>query len=167
MHRSVNRPARRAVGVAAWFWLAVPLLPMAAAAQDPVKPVSAYRLPELEVTVTRRTAPLERVPAAIGVLDRTALTRGQQTLALDEALTNLPGVYIANRYYYSLDQRLSIRGAGSRANFGTRGVKILLDGIPQTLPDGQSQLTNVEFGLLDRVEVLRGPSSALYGNASG
>lgn len=167
MHRSVHRSARRADGVAALLWLAFLVLPASAAAQDPVKPDSAYRLPEIEVTVTRRTAPLERLPAAIGVLDRTALTRGQQTLGLDEALTNIPGVYVANRYNYSLDQRLSIRGAGSRANFGTRGVKILLDGIPQTLPDGQSQLTNVEFGLLDRVEVLRGPSSALYGNASG
>ncbi len=167
MHRSVDRPSRRATGIAALLWLALLLCPGGAGAQDPVKPDSAYRLPDLQVTVTRRTAPLERLPAAVGVLDRTALTRGQPTLGLDEALTNLPGVYVANRYNYSLDQRLSIRGAGSRANFGTRGVKILLDGIPQTLPDGQSQLTNVEFGLLDRVEVLRGPSSALYGNASG
>jgi iron complex outermembrane receptor protein len=86
---------------------------------------------------------------------------------LDEALNNVPGVYVANRYNFSLDQRLSIRGFGSRSNFGTRGVKILLDGVPQTLPDGQSQLTNVEFGTIDRIEVLRGSASALYGNASG
>lgn len=165
MESPVNRPTPLANRL---LPLAVLLVPASGAlAQDPVKPDSAYRLPELEVTVTRQTAPLERLPSAIGVLDRAAITRGQQTLGLDEALTNLPGVYVANRYNYSLDQRLSIRGAGSRANFGTRGVKILLDGIPQTLPDGQSQLTNVEFGLLDRIEVLRGPSSALYGNASG
>ena len=124
-------------------------------------------LPELTVTVTRTAEPLSRVPAAVGVLGRTELRRGQATLGIDEALNNIPGVYVANRYNFSLDQRLSIRGFGSRANFGTRGVKILLDGIPQTLPDGQSQLTNLELANIGRVEVLRGSSSSLYGNASG
>ena len=66
-----------------------------------------------------------------------------------------------------MDQRLSIRGFGARANFGLRGVKVLLDGVPQTLPDGQSQLTNLDLSLVNRVEVLRGGASALYGNASG
>ncbi|HUR93642.1 MAG TPA: TonB-dependent receptor [Gemmatimonadales bacterium] len=124
-------------------------------------------LPELNVTVTRTTEPLSRVPFATGVLDRDDLQRGQQTLGIDEALNNLPGVVVTNRYNFSLDQRISIRGFGSRSNFGVRGLKILLDGIPQTLPDGQSQLTNVDFADLDRAEVLKGASSSLYGNASG
>ena len=75
---------------------------------------------------------------------------------LDEALADVPGVYVANRYNFSVDQRLSVRGAGARANFGVRGVRVLLDGVPQTLPDGQSQLTNVDLANLERVEVLRG-----------
>jgi iron complex outermembrane receptor protein len=125
------------------------------------------RLPELEVTVTRSPEPLSRVPFAVGVLDRDAIQRGQQTVGIDEALSNLPGVVVANRYNFSLDQRISIRGAGSRSNFGVRGLKILLDGIPQTLPDGQSQLTNIDFADVNRAEVLRGSSSSLYGNASG
>ncbi|HEX2251573.1 MAG TPA: TonB-dependent receptor [Gemmatimonadales bacterium] len=120
-----------------------------------------------EITVTRAPEPLERVPYAVGVLDRSDLQRGQQTLGLDEALNNLPGVVVANRYNFSLDQRISIRGFGSRSNFGVRGLKILLDGVPQTLPDGQSQLTNVDFANVERAEVLRGASSSLYGNASG
>jgi iron complex outermembrane receptor protein len=120
-----------------------------------------------EITVTRAPEPLERVPYAVGVLDRTDLQRGQQTIGLDEALNNLPGVVVSNRYNFSLDQRISIRGFGSRSNFGVRGLKILLDGVPQTLPDGQSQLTNVDFADIDRAEVLRGASSSLYGNASG
>jgi iron complex outermembrane receptor protein len=107
------------------------------------------------------------VPYAVGVLDREDLQRGQQTLGLDEALNNLPGVVVSNRYNFSLDQRISIRGFGSRSNFGVRGLKILLDGVPQTLPDGQSQLTNVDFADIERAEVLRGASSSLYGNASG
>ena len=138
-----------------------------AAAQVPTRPdtlvrdTTATRLPEIQVTVTRSPEPLERVPYAVGVLDRNALQRGQQTLGIDEALNNLPGVVVSNRYNYSLDQRISIRGFGSRSNFGVRGLKILLDGIPQTLPDGQSQLTNIDFADIDRAEVLRGASSSL------
>jgi iron complex outermembrane receptor protein len=124
-------------------------------------------LPELEVTVTRTPEPLSRAPFAVGVLDRDDIQRGQPTVGIDEALNNLPGVVVANRYNFSLDQRISIRGFGSRSNFGVRGLKILVDGIPQTLPDGQSQLTNVDFADISRAEVLRGASSSLYGNASG
>src|SRR5215204_1941899 len=149
-------------------------LPTTSRAQQPVKvdtvaqDTSRVRqLPELNVTVTRSTEPLQRVPYAVGVLDRNALQRGQQTLGIDEALNNLPGVVVTNRYNFSLDQRISIRGFGSRSNFGVRGLKVLLDGIPQTLPDGQSQLTNIDFADIDRAEVLKGASSSLYGNASG
>ncbi|HXW97708.1 MAG TPA: TonB-dependent receptor [Gemmatimonadales bacterium] len=124
-------------------------------------------LPEITVTVTRSPETVIRVPAAIGVVDRHDIQGAQATLNLDEALANLPGVYIANRYNYNLDEQLSIRGAGIRANFGLRGVKVLLDGIPQTLPDGQSQMTNIDYGNISRIEVLRGASSSLYGNASG
>jgi iron complex outermembrane receptor protein len=95
------------------------------------------------------------------------LHRGRATLGLNEALATVPGLLVANRYNYTQDLRISIRGFGARAAFGVRGVKVLLDGIPQTLPDGQGQLSNVEVSELDRVEVLRGPSSSLHGNASG
>ncbi|MBA3259536.1 MAG: TonB-dependent receptor [Gemmatimonadales bacterium] len=145
-----------------------------ARAQEPVRTdttgrdtTRVTRLPELEVTVTRTAEPLTRVPFAVGVLDRDDLQRARQTIGIDEALNDIPGVVVANRYNFSLDQRISIRGFGSRSNFGVRGLKILLDGIPQTLPDGQSQLTNVDFADLERAEVLRGASSSLYGNASG
>ncbi|MDQ3222539.1 MAG: TonB-dependent receptor [Gemmatimonadota bacterium] len=143
-----------------------------AVAQEPVRPdtiaLDTSRVRQLpEINVTRTAEPLQRVPYAVGVVDRTEIQRGQQTVGLDEALNNLPGVVVANRYNFSLDQRISIRGAGSRSNFGVRGLKILLDGVPQTLPDGQSQLTNIDFANIDRAEVLRGASSSLYGNASG
>ncbi len=139
------------------------------ALQDTVRTDStrAVRLTDLSVHVARRPERLEALPMAAGVVPRSELRRGQATVGLDEALTVLPGVFVANRNNFSLDQRLSIRGFGSRANFGMRGVKVYLDGVPQTLPDGQGQLTNVDFAMLDRVEVLRGASSALYGNASG
>ena len=155
-------------------FIAAAITAAAAAAQEPTPPDTTgrdtsrvARLPELEVSVTRTPEPLARVPYAVGVLDRTDLQRGQPTVGLDEALNNIPGVVVSNRYNFSLDQRISIRGFGARSNFGVRGIKILLDGIPQTLPDGQSQLTNVEFANLSRAEVLRGASSSLYGNAAG
>ncbi len=141
--------------------------PAMAQVRDSVRQDSVKVLPELTVTVTRTPERVSRVPAAVGVVNRSEIQGAQSTLGLDEALNNLPGVYVANRYNYSVDQRLSIRGFGSRANFGVRGIKVLLDGVPQTLPDGQSQLSNVDFANLRSIEVLRGASSSLYGNASG
>ncbi len=145
------------------------------AAQEPAKPErpdsarrdSVQMLEDITVTVTRTPEVLSRVPQAIGVVGERDITRAQPTLTADEALNNIPGIYIQNRSQYSQGQRIEIRGAGARAQFGARGVKVLLDGIPQTLPDGQSQLTNVDYGGLEKVEVLRGPVSSLYGNASG
>lgn len=124
-------------------------------------------LPPITVTVTRADLPLARLPFAVAVVNARETTHGRSALGLDDALAAVPGVLAANRYNFSLDQRLAIRGFGSRSAFAVRGVKILLDGIPQTLPDGQGQLTHLELGAADRIEVLRGSASALYGNASG
>ena len=118
----------------------------------------------VRVMADRRS--LDKVPWAVGVVGTRELRRGQPTVNLDEALGSVPGVFVASRYNFATDSRISIRGAGARANFGLRGVKVFLDGVPQTLPDGQSQLTNVELGNIDRVEVLRGSTASLYGNGS-
>ena len=141
--------------------------PAPSAASRPQGDSAASRLPELEVRVTRAPEARDRLPLALGVLGGSAVRRAQLGAGLDESLSRLPGVVVLNRYNFSLDQRISLRGAGSRANFGLRGVKVLLDGVPQTLPDGQSQLSNLDLGLIDRVEVLTGSAGALYGNASG
>ena len=128
---------------------------------------AATRLETLEVRITRGAEGRLRVPAPVAVADSAAFRGGQLQNGLDEALGRLPGVFLFNRFNPSLDQRLVIRGAGARANFGIRGIKVLLDGIPQTLPDGQSQLSNLDLGTIDRAEVISGPASALYGNAGG
>jgi iron complex outermembrane receptor protein len=162
--------ARRQGGSAAKFRamiLAALVLAMQGPDTIPRDTVQRVMLPPVTVSVTRSPESRGRLPLAVGVLDSGAIRGAQLTVGLDESLSRLPGVVVLNRYNYSLDQRISLRGAGSRANFGLRGVKVLIDGIPQTLPDGQSQLTNLELGTIDRVEVLTGSAGALYGNASG
>ncbi len=86
---------------------------------------------------------------------------------LSESLVAVPGLQIQNRYNYAQDLQLSIRGFGARSTFGVRGVRIYVDGIPATLPDGQGQTSNIDIGSAERIDVLRGPFSALYGNSSG
>jgi iron complex outermembrane receptor protein len=141
-----------------------PLVMLTAQQPDTTKP---YTLPPTTVSVTRAEVPLTKVPLSIQSVDRAQISRAKPTWGLDEALAGVPGVFVANRYNFSQDQRISIRGFGARSAFAVRGIKILVDGIPQTLPDGQGQLTNLELGEVDHIEVLRGSSSALFGNASG
>src|SRR5690242_11861255 len=141
-----------------------PLVTLAAQQPDTAKP---YTLPPTTVSVTRADRPLTQIPQSVQTLDRAQISRARPTWGLDEALANVPGVFVANRYNFSQDQRISIRGFGARSAFAVRGIKILVDGIPQTLPDGQGQLTNLELGEVDHIEVMRGSSSALFGNASG
>ena len=142
-------------------------VPLALRGQTPADTAKPYPLPPLTVSVTRTELPLTKVPLSVHTVDRAQISRAKPTWGLDEALANVPGVFVANRYNFSQDQRISIRGFGARSAFAVRGIKILVDGIPQTLPDGQGQLTNLELGEVDRIEVLRGSSSALFGNASG
>ena len=154
---------RVAIAMSAWrAWL-----PGMAYAQEPDTMPPRVVLPAITVSATRSTLPLSKTPRAVQLVDKAQISNAKPTWGLDEALAGVPGVFVANRYNFSLDQRLSIRGFGSRAAFAVRGVKVLVDGIPQTLPDGQGQLTNLDLGAVDRIEVLRGSSSALFGNASG
>jgi iron complex outermembrane receptor protein len=128
---------------------------------------SVVVLPPLEATIGRSGLPLSRDGLAATTVVGSALNRGRLGTTLDEALAFVPGVVIANRWNWSLDQRISIRGAGARANFGVRGVQVLLDGVPQTLADGQSQLNLVDLERVDRIDVVRGATSSLHGNAGG
>jgi len=133
----------------------------------PADSLKVYTLPPAVVSVTRANPPINKVPQAVQLVEKTEISRARPTWGLDEALVSVPGVYAANRYNFSLDQRISIRGFGARSAFAVRGIKVLVDGIPQTLPDGQGQLTNLELGAADRIEILRGSASALFGNAAG
>ena len=130
-------------------------------------PDSVVPLDSVVVTVIRGSDGLGRTPFAVSVQGQQALQSGNTGLSLEEALQGLPGVQVQNRYNYTVGERISIRGLGARAQFGVRGLKVLVDGIPATLADGQSTLDHLDIGSLGRVEILRGPASALYGNGGG
>ncbi|MDL0431362.1 TonB-dependent receptor [Marinobacter sp. TBZ242] len=121
----------------------------------------------IEVTSPRLVRDLYDTPAAVSVTDTPDIQEGQQRLQLDESLNTVPGLFFQNRYNFAQNLRLSTRGFGARAPFGIRGIRIQVDGIPYTLPDGQSQIDAVDLDSAQRIEVIRGPSSVQYGNAAG
>ncbi|MBK0001512.1 TonB-dependent receptor PqqU [Erwinia sp. S38] len=106
-------------------------------------------------------------PAAVSVVEGDDLRHSTAQVNLSESLGSVPGLQIQNRQNYAQDLQLSVRGFGSRSMYGVRGVRIYVDGIPATMPDGQGQTSNIDINSIGKVEVLRGPYSALYGNASG
>ncbi|MBA4218149.1 MAG: TonB-dependent siderophore receptor [Methylibium sp.] len=119
------------------------------------------------VTATRSEASPYDLPASVDRIDGDALRAGHAQVNISEGLSGVPGLLARDRQNYAQDVQISVRGFGARASFGIRGVRIYVDDIPATMPDGQGQITNVELGTVGRVEVLRGPFSALYGNSSG
>jgi iron complex outermembrane recepter protein len=140
----------------------------AALAQAPgADTIPRYDLDSLVVSVLGTPVRVGESPFPISVAGRADLREGRTGMFLEEALQLLPGVQVQNRFNYAVGERVSIRGFGSRAQFGVRGIHVVVDGIPATLPDGQSTLDHVDIASLGRVEALRGPASALYGNASG
>lgn len=124
-------------------------------------------LETVTVTATRVEESIFSLPGAASVVDKSSIQAARQQLSLDESLNRVPGVFLQNRYNAAQDLRIAIRGFGARSNFGIRGVKILIDGIPETMVDGQGQIDSIDLGATERIEVLRGGLSSLYGNASG
>lgn len=106
-------------------------------------------------------------PFAVTVVDAGALRDAGPQINLSEALVRVPGVVVNNRNNYAQDLQMSSRGFGARAAFGVRGLRIYTDGIPATMPDGQGQVAHADLAGAERIEVLRGPFSVLYGNSSG
>ena len=124
-------------------------------------------LPTVEVSAPRLAREIYATPAVVSTIDQDTIAQGQQRVRLDESLNRVPGVFLQNRDNFAQGQRISIRGFGARAPFGVRGITVMVDGIPYTLPDGQAQLDAIDLDSAERIEVIRGPSSVLYGNAAG
>jgi len=119
------------------------------------------------VSATRTERRSLDIPASIDAVGAETLREGQPKVNLSESLGGVPGLTVQNRQNYAQDLQLSIRGFGARSTFGIRGVKLYADGIPATMPDGQGQAANFNLSTAQRIEVMRGPLAALYGNSSG
>lgn len=119
------------------------------------------------VTGTRVEQSSFSLPMSIDVVEAPYIQEGRPRVNLSEALSRVPGLVIQNRQNYAQDLQVSSRGFGARSTFGIRGIRLIVDDIPATMPDGQGQAATINLGSVDRIEVLRGPFSAIYGNASG
>ena len=152
------------------------LLPVPALfAQDPPAPSSTAAdaakktvlLPVVKVNASRMAISPFDLPAALTVVQVAPTSAAQPGINLSESLVGVPGIIARDRQNYAQDEQISIRGFGGRATFGVRSIRLYVDGIPATLPDGQGQVSHFNLDSADRVEVLRGPFSVLYGNAAG
>ena len=133
------------------------------AAQEP----SATRLPETTVTATRIEKESFDLPVSIDTVDARTIREDRPQVNLSESLNAVPGIVVQNRQNYAQDLQISSRGFGARSTFGVRGLRLISDGIPATMPDGQGQAASFNLDTAERIEVLRGPFSSMYGNASG
>jgi len=125
------------------------------------------RLAPVVVTATRTSESPFELPASIDRIGADAIRDARPLVNISESLGGVAGLLARDRQNYAQDVQISVRGFGARSTFGIRGVRLYVDGIPATLPDGQGQISNVDLGSADSIEVLRGPFSALYGNSSG
>ncbi|MBT5396298.1 MAG: TonB-dependent receptor, partial [Flavobacteriaceae bacterium] len=124
------------------------------------------QLKEVVVSITKIKDSLKNSPFSISSINYSKFQSTAQQFYLSEYIERIPGLFISNDNNFAQDSRVSIRGFGSRANFGIRGIKLIVDGVPETTPDGQSQLDNLNLEIIKKIEIIRGTSSSLYGNSS-
>ncbi len=124
-------------------------------------------LPEVSVSATRVERDNMDIPASIDTIDQRTIREDNPQVNLSEVLNRVPGIVVQNRQNYTQDLQISSRGFGARSTFGVRGLRLIADGIPATMPDGQGQASTFNLSSAKSIEVLRGPFSSLYGNAAG
>ncbi len=157
--RRASPPRRLASAALAAILLAAP---RGAGAEDPN---AGLGLTDTELGRSPRD--LLQTPLAISTVSSDEFRRGRPGIGLDEALDLVPGVFVQSARNFAQDSRIAIRGFGSTATFGVRGIKMLVDGVPVTLPDGQSETDSIDLAFADRIEVVRGPISSLWGGGAG
>src|SRR5690348_9106681 len=175
LHAARAQPAR-GLRTRRWDWRhwipSIPafllFLPAGVRAQEHTSaPTQQVTLPTVVVTATRSPQRAFDVPASVDAVSLDTPGGDRPNVNPSEALQAVPGVLARDRQNYAQDEQISIRGFGARSSFGVRGVRLYVDGIPATMPDGQGQSSNFSLSAANRIEVLRGPFSALYGNSSG
>jgi iron complex outermembrane recepter protein len=124
-------------------------------------------LPEVVVSASRQEQKSFDAPASVQAVGQEAIEAAGPRVNLSEVMNRVPGITVLNRQNYAQDLQLSIRGSGSRSPFGIRGARLIVDGIPATMPDGQGQASTISLPSAQRIEVLRGPLAQLYGNSAG
>ena len=141
-------------------------IPLVLAAQNKTS-TTTITLEQVRVEAIKISSLKKEAPYSISVLNFKENQKLFQQLSLQEYLEGVPGLFSLNANNYAQDLRISLRGFGARSAFGIRGIKIIIDGIPETTPDGQGQIDNAPLGLIEKIEVLRGPQASFYGNAAG
>ena len=126
----------------------------------------SIKLKEVIVSITKIKENIKNSPFAISSKSFSKFQTSAKQFYLSEYIESVPGVFISNDNNFAQDSRISIRGFGSRANFGIRGIKLIVDGVPETTTDGQSQIDNLNLEIIEKIEIIRGTSSSLYGNSS-
>ncbi|MBO9700622.1 MAG: TonB-dependent receptor [Sporocytophaga sp.] len=124
-------------------------------------------LAAIEIKASRNNSDLKSIPSATTLVGKEQFQTNRTGIFIEDALKNVPGIFVQNRNNFAQGERIIIRGQGSRSAFGLRNIKVFLDGIPLTSADGTTQLTGADLYSLSSIEVLRGPSSQIYGNSSG
>ena len=142
-------------------------IPLCAATLAPAQDTPPALLPEVTVSATRVEHGSFDLPVSIDVVSGHVIREDNPQVNLSETLNRVPGVVVQNRQNYAQDLQISSRGFGARSTFGVRGLRLIADGIPATMPDGQGQAASFNLSSAERIEVMRGPFSSLYGNASG
>jgi iron complex outermembrane receptor protein len=129
-----------------------------------------YEAPPLDEIVVSASGYEQKIldtAASINLVNRSQIQSGQARDNLSEPLNRVPGIFALNRQNYAQDLQISSRGFGANSTFGTRGIKMYVDNIPATVADGQGQMSHIDLPSAERIEVMRGPFSVLYGNSSG
>ncbi len=129
--------------------------------------IAQVKLEPIVIQSTRYDLPESKTPFSVTSLNQNRIQKNHPQISIKDAIDAAPGVFALNSNNFAQDVRVSIRGFGARAAFGIRGIKVLVDGLPESTPDGQAQIDNIDIGVMDKLEIVRGPSSVLYGNASG